>query len=189
MPASFLLKTIRIPRQRLFGEITMKPEHPLSSLLSRSPKLLDCLYIVNVEAAVYHEGRYLMIVRGMNEANAPGTLSFPGGKIEGARDEPDVVEATLRREIREETGLAVGPELVYVQSKAFTGSDGKPIVDLLFICRYASGEPAITAEAEGGEVAGLAWMTAEEILAHPKAPAWTRADLHSVEQMRQRLGW
>ena len=40
------------------------------------------LFIVNVEAAVVHHGRYLMTIRSGQEAHAGGTLSFPGGKVE-----------------------------------------------------------------------------------------------------------
>ncbi len=65
------------------------------------------LYIVNVEAFVYDNGRYLMIVRGLDEDIQPGTLTPPGGKVEDVVDAPDVLEATLRREVREETGVEV----------------------------------------------------------------------------------
>jgi 8-oxo-dGTP diphosphatase len=163
-------------------------KHKIARLLQETPALLDCLYIINVEAAVYHQGRYLMILRGPAEANAPGTLSFPGGKIERAGDSPEIVEATLRREIREEAGVEVA-DLVYLKSKSFTGADGKPIVDLFFLARYQSGEPGVSAEPEPGEIAGLAWMDPAEVLSHPKAPAWTREDLRDAEIARQRLGW
>lgn len=162
--------------------------HPIVQRIFKEPALVDCLYIVNVEAAIYHQGKFLMIVRGENEANAPGTLSFPGGKIERAGAAQDIVEVTLRREIREEAGVEVG-ELVYVKSKSFIGSDGKPIVDLFFLTRYFSGEPKVSAEAEPGEVAGLAWMELDKVLQHPKAPAWTRSDLVDAENLRERLGW
>ena len=160
-------------------------DHPLMNLLSQSPQLCDCLYIVNVEAVVYHAGKYLMITRGLNEANAPGTLSFPGGKIEGETNTANVVEETLRREIREEAGVEVGPELVYLKSKAFTGSDGKPIIDLVFLCRYAGGE----LHAQVAEVADLGWMGLEEVIAHPKAPPWTIADIRSADEARKALNW
>jgi 8-oxo-dGTP pyrophosphatase MutT (NUDIX family) len=130
-----------------------------------------------------------MIVRGQNVDNAPGTLSFPGGKVERAGDASDIVENTLRREIREEAGVTVLPELLYVKSKSFTGNDGKPIIDLLFLTRYASGDPAVSAGAEPGEIAGLAWMAPADVLHHPLAPTWTRADLRDADTLRRKMGW
>jgi 8-oxo-dGTP diphosphatase len=167
--------------------------HPVAHLLQQEPALLDCLYLVNVEAAVYHQGRYLMIIRGMNESTAPGTLSFPGGKVERAGETPDILEATLRREIREETGVEVGAELVYVHSRSFIGGNAdrglKPILDLLFLCRYQSGEAQVTGAAEPGEIAGLAWRAVAEVLADPLAPDWTLRDLLAADAARQKLGW
>ncbi|MEX2373658.1 MAG: NUDIX domain-containing protein, partial [Dehalococcoidia bacterium] len=64
-------------------------------------------FIVNIEAFVWHDGRYLMIVRGASEEIAPNTLTPPGGKVEAADGEPDILEATLRREVREEAGVEV----------------------------------------------------------------------------------
>ena len=48
-------------------------------------------YTVNVEGAIVKDGRYLMIVRG-EEEYAPGGLSFPGGKVEGAGNLDDILE-------------------------------------------------------------------------------------------------
>lgn len=70
--------------------------------------------IVNVEAAIVRDGRYLMIVWGEEESHAPGTLSIPGGKVEDAGLIGNVLEETLRREIG----------LIYIESKPFITDDG-----------------------------------------------------------------
>ncbi len=67
----------------------------------------EAWYIVNVEAVVHRKDRYLMVVRGAGESHAPGLLSLVGGKVEAAGDAQQILEATLRREIREETGIEV----------------------------------------------------------------------------------
>jgi len=90
-------------------------------------------YIVNVEAAIVKDGRYLMIVRGQEEY-APGGLSFPGGKVEGAGSRDDILEETLRREIAEEVGLEVHDEMAYLRSSAFV-AESEPVVDMVFLCR------------------------------------------------------
>ena len=142
------------------------------------------LFIVNVEAAVVQNGRYLMVIRSEREAHAAGMLSFPGGKVEyeGALD--DVLEATARREVLEETGITVAEEMAYVESKSF-GID-EPVVDIVLLCRYQTGE---IQPGDPDEVAGVEWLSAEEILAHPRTPSWTAASIRRAERVRQAKGW
>jgi len=143
------------------------------------------LYIVNVEAAIFHEGRYLMLVRGEGEAHAPGTLSFPGGKVERADDGDDVLERTLRREVFEEVGLEVG-EVTYLESKSFVADDGEVVVDVVFLCAYISGEPcAVNAE----EAAEVRWLSAADILAHPRTLPWIRQSVERAERVVHLKTW
>jgi 8-oxo-dGTP pyrophosphatase MutT (NUDIX family) len=145
-------------------------------------------YVVNVEGAVVRseDGRYLMVVRGEQESHAAGALTFPGGKVEGAGSADDVLEETLRREIMEEVAVEVHDDMVYLESKAFVADDGEPVVDVVFLCRYRSGEPGV---GDPGEVAAVRWMTAEEILAHPETPPWTRQSIELAERRRVARGW
>jgi len=151
----------------------------------------DCLmmerrYIVNVEGAIVRDGRYLMIVRGEREAQAPGTLSLPGGKVEVDGGAVEVLEETLRREIAEEVGVAVEPTLAYIDSIAFVTDYGAPVVDVAFLCRHATGEPVAL---DPDEVAAVRWLTAAEVAASPQAPPWTRRTIERAEAARLRLGW
>jgi 8-oxo-dGTP diphosphatase len=141
-------------------------------------------YIVNVEGAIVKDGRYLMVVGG-EEEYAPGGLSFPGGKVEGAGSADDVLEETLRREIAEEVGLEVHAEMGYVRSSAFL-AEGDPVADVVFLCRWQSGE-AVAADL--AEVAAVRWMTAAEAIAHPDTPPWTRLALELAEQVRLKRRW
>ena len=136
--------------------------------------------MVNTQCAVSRAGTYLMIVRGEGVAY-PGVLAFPGGKVEVGDGPESVLEAAVRREIEEETGVTVGPELTYVRSASFTMDDGTPVVDVLFLGTYTAGEPAITAP---DEVADIRWMNAAEILAHKRTPPWLRSDIDLVEAAR-----
>ena len=77
--------------------------------------------------------------------------------------------------------MTVAPELEYVRSVRFTMVDGTPVVDVLFLGIYTTGEPAITAP---DEVADIRWMTAEEILAHERTPPWLKSDIELVEAVR-----
>ncbi len=141
-------------------------------------------YIVNVEGVVTKDGRYLMVVRGEGEY-APGGLNFPGGKVEGVSESDDVLEETLRREITEEVGLEVEDQMAYVRSSAFL-AEGEAVVDVVFLCRWKSGQAQAV---DPAEVAAVRWMTAAEAIAHPETPPWTRLSLVRAEEVRVARGW
>ncbi len=146
----------------------------------------DYFYIVNVEGAIWRDGRYLMIVRGAEEDHAAGALAFVGGKVEGIDwQASQILEETLKREIREEVGLEV-EYISYVLSQMFTGSDLEPVINMVFLCRYAGGQITISSP---GEVASAEWLTPDEIISHRATPPWISDYLDSVEQTRTRLGW
>jgi 8-oxo-dGTP pyrophosphatase MutT (NUDIX family) len=142
------------------------------------------LHIVNVEAAVYRDDRYLMVRRGQGESHMPGTLSLVGGGIE-TRDETggDVLRSTLRREIIEEVGVTVR-DMTYLTGWTFQTDDGMDVVNLLFLCAYDSG---IATPADPNEVEEVHWMRADEILTHPDAPSWTRNAIKKCEEVRATL--
>ena len=117
------------------------------------------LHAVNTQAAVIRAGRYLMIARGEFEEHAPGVLSPPGGKVEHGEDETGVIEATLRREVLEETGVIVG-KMSYIRSRRFRSDEGASIVDCAFLCKYESGEASA---ADPDEVATVHWLTAVDV--------------------------
>ncbi len=142
-------------------------------------------YIVNVEGAIVRDGLYLLVVRAAGESHAAGMLSLVGGKVEDAGNTPKILEATLKREIREEVGIEVS-DLIYVHSTAFIADDDQQVVDIVFLCRWAEGEPTILAP---DEIAEMRWLTANEILTNPDTPDWTRNSVRRAEKMRNLLGW
>ena len=145
-------------------------------------------FVVNAGAFIWHQGRYLMMVRGAGEEIAPGALTQPGGKMDADGPMQDAVEETLRREILEEVGVEVA-ESVYVESHTFDGTfNGQtfPVLDLVFLCRYVSGEPRAE---DPDEVAGIEWLTPDEMASDPRVMPWTRASLARVEAVRLARGW
>ena len=97
----------------------------------------------------------------------------------------DVLEETLRREIAEEVGLEVEDEMAYLRSSAFL-AEGDPVVDVVLLCRWKSGEAH---PADPAEVAAVRWMTAAEAIAHPETAPWTRLALELAEKVRRERGW
>ena len=138
-------------------------------------------FIVNVEAVIRHEGKYLLTLRSEDEPNAPRTLALPGGKVEFSDAVEDTLEQTLKREVLEETGVEVAT-FRYLESKWFKTDDGEPVVDIVFLCEYVYGDAAAF---DTAEIAEVMWLSAAEVAVHPKAPPWTR---QSIEKAEQRYG-
>lgn len=146
---------------------------------------MDPHYVVNVEAAVYRDGEYLLAERSAEENHAAGLLSLVGGKVEGVENAPTVLEDTVRRELREEVGVEVrDPE--YVTSAAFVSDGGASVVNVVFLCRYDAGEAR---PREPEEVAAVHWLSPDAVADHPDAPAFTVEYVDRVEERRQELGW
>ena len=141
------------------------------------------LFVVNTQCAVFRDDRILMIVRGEEVRHAPGVLAFPGGKVEVKDGPADILETTVRREVLEETGITVSPDLEYVRSVSFSMNDGTPVVDVLFIGEYVGGDPKIS---DPGEVAEIRWMTADEILTEENIRPWLREAIALLGALRRR---
>ena len=145
----------------------------------------DRLFIVNPEGAIWHEGRYLMVVRGAEEDHAAGVLAFIGGGVEKSEAMDNILEATLRREILEEVSIEIS-DMAYVMSRLFYVADKTSVMYMIFLCRYHAGRVYIN---DPGEVAQALWLTPEEIVQHPACPPWMKADIRLVEAQRLKLGW
>lgn len=137
-------------------------------------------YIVNVEAAIYNDDKWLVVKRSELEEHAPGTLALVGGKVEVASGGDDVLEDTLRREVKEEVGVEVDA-MDYLESKAFMTNDGQMVVDIVFLCRYKSGKSRCV---DKDEVAEVHWVTASDIAGNQKAPSYLKQTIARAEEKR-----
>jgi 8-oxo-dGTP diphosphatase len=142
------------------------------------------LHIVNTQGLVVRDGRYLMIMRSDLVAQAPGTLSPPGGKAEFGGDQTGVMETALQREVIEKTGVTIG-EMTYIQSIRFALDSGTSVVDAALLCRYESDESHL---ADLEEVASVEWLTSEQIFVHPRSQPWTESIVKAAEKLRVELG-
>lgn len=115
--------------------------------------------------------RYLITKRAPTKKAWPNKWTVPGGGLEtgdymGANatyqnsESPqwyNAVEATLRREIKEEVGLDV-TDIQYLLDLAFIRPDGIPAIVLSFFCKYAGGEVILDDDATD-----FAWIRANEV--------------------------
>ncbi|MBS3148503.1 NUDIX domain-containing protein [Candidatus Woesearchaeota archaeon] len=106
-------------------------------------------FYVSVTGIVMSQGRYLIVKRSDKEKAFPGKWTVPGGKVERADYHSkvpnagglwyEVLEAALRRELKEEVGLSV-KRTGYVTSMAFERPDKAHGVIVSFWCEGHEGE-------------------------------------------------
>jgi 8-oxo-dGTP diphosphatase len=99
------------------------------------------MFVINVEGAIYRDGKWLVIERSSKEEHAGGLLSLVGGTVENEGFSKDLLERTLKRELFEEVGITIEDNVDYVRNTSFVLPDGREVLDLVFYCEIASGEP------------------------------------------------
>lgn len=134
----------------------------------------DRLFYVVANVVVYRasDGRCLILQRGPQEKVHAGKYCLPGGKLEWADldigrpsrlngevlDFTDAMEKLLAREVGEEAGIEIEPQLLYVNSVSFVRPDEIPVILIKFAARYKSGE----VRKEQGVFTAYAWVNEEE---------------------------
>lgn len=99
------------------------------------------LHSVIVNGVVFNGDKVLVSQRSMEEDHEPGKWTIPGGKIERTvGDVFGIIEATLAREVMEETGVEIENEIKLITNNTFIRSDGQHVIALVFKCKYKSGE-------------------------------------------------
>ena len=139
------------------------------------------MFIVNTEAAIYRDGRYLIIKRSEKEEHAAGMISLVGGKVEIAQDSSEVLERTIIRGVKEEVGLVIEGRPRYIQSTSFVTDTGAHVVNISFLCEDVEGEPYAASK---DEVDAVYWMAPEEIYAHTQALDYLKDSVEKAEALR-----
>jgi 8-oxo-dGTP diphosphatase len=113
-----------------------------------------------VSAAILRDGKVLVVRRARKPALKLYTL--PGGVVEAG----ETLAEAVKREVREETALAVEPVALAghreVIARDAQGRTRRHFVILSFACRWLAGEPALNEELDDArwlkpaELAGLA---------------------------------
>lgn len=132
------------------------------------------MFIVNVEGAVRRGNKWLVIRRSSKETHAGGTLSLVGGKADEEGHALDILERTVKRELEEEVGIEVLDPVTFVYSSSFVTDDGRPVINVVFLCEHVRGS-AYAKSAD--EVEDVLWLSFEDIVSHPDAPPWTKESI------------
>lgn len=112
--------------------------------------------MLGVGALIIEDGRILLVERGGEPLR--GYWSLPGGAVETGES----LEAALRREVHEETGLQIRePYLIEVFERLMHDAENRceyHYVLLDYVCRVASGEARASDDA-----AKVGWFRPDEI--------------------------
>lgn len=113
------------------------------------------LHEVAITAIIIKDGKYLITRRSANKKRFPGMWTVPGGKMETSdylklpKDTEfywyNVLERTLRREVKEEVGIDID-NIEYVTSLATVHEDGSPSLVISCVADYVSGEIKLQVE-------------------------------------------
>lgn len=124
------------------------------------------LHRVVPTAIIHYNGKYLILKRSLRKKVFPGKWQVPGGgmTIDDYVNSPTSVAnqwyysvvKTLRREIKEETGLEVS-KLNYLLDLTFIRPDGIPVVTLSYYGDWKSGDVKLNEEGTDYK-----WVTAKE---------------------------
>lgn len=125
------------------------------------------LHEVAITAIVIKDGKFLIMRRSPNKKRFPGKWTVPGGKLETndylalPKDTEfywyNVLERTLRREVKEEAGLDIA-NIEYLTSLATVHEDGAPSLVISCTAYYEGGEVKL----QEGETDKYAWVSIAE---------------------------
>lgn len=138
------------------------------------------MFIVNVEGAIRKNDKWLIIARSLKEEHAGGLLSLVGGKVDLEGSTSDILEKTIKREIVEEVGVTILDKVNYVSSSSFVTDNGKHVINIVFLCQYASGAAVPKCQ---DEVESVLWLTKDEIVNHPNAPSYLKTSILEAESV------
>jgi len=128
---------------------------------------LQLLHEVVITAIIVKGSKYLITRRSPLKKRFPGMWTVPGGRLQTSdysnfpKDTKDywynVLEQVLRREVKEEVGLAI-KNIEYVTSLATIHSDGAPSLVISCMADWKSGKVAL----QENETDQFAWVSLKE---------------------------
>lgn len=107
----------------------------------------------------------------------PGAFVFPGGRLDP--DDSDI-KATARREVLEEIGIEIDPQLLVPLRNIHTSAHAGPVYHMLTFAYPAEGE--FNTNLNTDEVDEELWIAARDALARFELPYQIRAAVFTIAQ-------
>jgi len=126
------------------------------------------VHVVAVFAFIEKNGKILLAKRSLNDPQAGGEWSIPGGKVE-VDEGGAILLKSLKKEIREEVGLEIEDDIKLIWDEGFYRVSGHHVVGLTFLCRWKSG---VAKALEGQEE--VKWFDKKELKSFTGLPGYFR---------------
>lgn len=123
-------------------------------------------HIVQVQGWIQKGNQFLLARRSRKELHMPGAWALPGGKVERA-EQHNILQHTLKQEIKEEVGLEVKDDMALITNDSFVRTDDAPVVSLTFLCHWQSGEAQALEDTDE-----VKWFTLTELQGLTDAPEY-----------------
>jgi 8-oxo-dGTP pyrophosphatase MutT (NUDIX family) len=109
----------------------------------------------------------------------PGAFVFPGGRLDPGDSD---IRATAQREVREEIGIDIDPNLLVPLRNIHTSAHAGPVYHMLTFAYPAAGE--FNTSLNTDEVDEELWITAHEAIDRFELPYQIRAAVFTIAQFR-----
>src|SRR5262245_65088434 len=142
------------------------------------PRLYPDRPFVAASAAVGRDGKVLVVRRA--RAPADGVFSLPGGVVETG----ETLHEAVKREVREETGLAIEPVALAGFRETIVRDQNNRVerhfVILPFAARWIAGEPVLSEE-----LSECRWVDQSELSALPTTPGLAAIVAAAFERLKE----
>lgn len=133
-------------------------------------------HVVLVTGLVQKGNKFLLAKRSSNDPQAGGDWATPGGKVDMEVGE-DIVVKTLQRELEEEVGVKIYPDIKLIKTDAFIRVSGHHVVGLHFLCKYKSGKAKPLEDQEE-----VRWFTLDKIFRSKEIPSYLKLRLSGLKK-------
>ena len=99
-------------------------------------------FVVVITAIITNKNKFLILKRSPSMEIHPNKWSFPGGKLEKGEDIYDC----LSRELKEETGLEIQPELQYISDYTYERPNKDWTLGFCFLVTSESNQVKLSSE-------------------------------------------
>jgi 8-oxo-dGTP diphosphatase len=143
--------------------------------------MTNMVYSVNVEAAIWNDGQYLLIAHDVEMLPIAGTFSLITAKVRHDTAIDWLFEETIQREIRDEFGIEIWDEPLYVISRMVHDSENSLCILITYFCEYMGGAPHIP---NSIYKADFRWLKPDQAYTESNVPIWVKQSIRLAEQVR-----